>query len=297
MAEVAAPSAVVVQEAPAQNKPTFVHGIELNTLTMDAALKTLNMTQAEFDATMSPNANWAWPGSQDGWKLSHDAIRFDMDNLAAGIAKTQELLASGKPLAAWQVTDIHAIARHFYHEIRMHHDHEEDIFFPYMEKKVTVPPKMSSDHKTLMALLDRVRDLALSLKPGPPETCLSTVEELHSAVLALRKDMKEHLEEEEVIGLPLMRKNFTSKEIAIPEKEIVADLKPSDMAWFLRPMKTVEEKRAAMTRVGIPGLIQTLVMMPAVRKDDAGLMRMYRELAAGEPMAPPAKKGFLCFAA
>jgi hypothetical protein len=31
---------------------------------------------------------------------------------------------------------------------------------------------MSSDHKTLMALLDRVRDLALSLKPGAPETCL-----------------------------------------------------------------------------------------------------------------------------
>ncbi|PNW88084.1 hypothetical protein CHLRE_01g013500v5 [Chlamydomonas reinhardtii] len=255
------------------------------------------MNQAEFDAVMTANANWAWPGSLDGWKLSHDAIRFDMDNLAAGFSKTKEMLASGKPLAGWQVTAIHAVTKHFYHEVRMHHDHEEDIFFPYLEKKVKVPPKMSSDHKSLVELLDRVRDLALSLKPGAPEACLSTVEELHSALLQLRKDMKEHLEEEEIIGLPLMRKNFTSKEILIPEKELVADLKPSDMAWFLRPMKTVEEKRQAMSRVGIPDLIQTLVMMPAVRKDEAGLVRMYRELAAGEPIAPPAKKGFLCFAA
>ncbi|KAG2444363.1 hypothetical protein HXX76_001119 [Chlamydomonas incerta] len=292
MAEVA-PTAVAVEV----QKPTVVHGIELNTLTVDAALKTLNMDQAEFDATMNANSNWPWPGSLDGWKLSHDAIRFDMDNLAAGISKTREMLASGKPLAGWQVTDIHSVTKHFYHEIRMHHDHEEDVFFPYLEKKVKVPPKMSADHKSLMALLDRVRDLALSLKPAAPEACLSTVEELYSTLVQLRKDMKEHLEEEEVIGLPLMRKNFTAKEISIPEKEIVADLKPSDMAWFLRPMKTVEEKRQAMSRVGIPGLIQTLVMMPAVRKDEAGILRMYRELAAGEPIAPPAKKGFLCFAA
>lgn len=41
-------------------------------------------------------------------------------------------LASGKPLAGWQVTAIHAVTKHFYHEVRMHHDHEEDIFFPYL---------------------------------------------------------------------------------------------------------------------------------------------------------------------
>lgn len=64
MAEVAA-SSVVLTEVPVQ-KPTFVQGIELNTLTLDVALKTLNMNQAEFDAVMTANANWAWPGSLDG---------------------------------------------------------------------------------------------------------------------------------------------------------------------------------------------------------------------------------------
>ncbi len=53
-----------------------------------------------------------------------------------------------------------------------------------------------------------------------------------------------------------------------------------------------------MTRFGIPGLIQKLVMLPAVRKDDSLTMRMYRELAFGQQLAPvPKQRGFLCFAA
>lgn len=48
--------------------------------------------------------------------------------------------------------------------------------------------------------------------------------------------MRHHLEEEEIIGLPMVRKAFTAKEYMVAEKKIVADLKPSDMAWALRHM-------------------------------------------------------------
>lgn len=41
-------------------------------------------------------------------------------------------------------------------EVHNHHDHEEKIFFPWMETKVKLPPKMSADHKTLIANLDDV---------------------------------------------------------------------------------------------------------------------------------------------
>jgi hypothetical protein len=41
-------------------------------------------------------------------------------------------------------------------EVHNHHDHEEKIFFPWVETKVKLPPKMSADHKTLVANLDDV---------------------------------------------------------------------------------------------------------------------------------------------
>ena len=43
-----------------------------------------------------------------------------------------------------------------------HHDHEEKIFFPWMQTKIQLPPKMSADHKTLIANLEEV-----SCRAGP----------------------------------------------------------------------------------------------------------------------------------
>ena len=40
-----------------------------------------------------------------------------------------------------------------------------DIFFPWMETRVRLPPKLSSDHRTLMTLMDRARDLCDQMKP------------------------------------------------------------------------------------------------------------------------------------
>ncbi len=52
-----------------------------------------------------------------------------------------------------------------------------------------------------------------------------------------------------------------------------------------------------MTRVGIPGLIQKLVMFPAVKKDAVNNMATYKALARGEEPPAQPKRGFLCFAA
>ncbi len=38
------------------------------------------------------------------------------------------------------------------------------------------------------------------------------------------------------MGLPMLRKHFTAKDVKVPEKKILKDMKPSDMAWALRPI-------------------------------------------------------------
>lgn len=72
-----------------------------------------------------------------------------------------------RPLQQWQVDAFRAIASDFYDRVHKHHDHEEHLFFPFFETRVKLPPKMSADHKTLMAALDRVRELCCEqLAPG-----------------------------------------------------------------------------------------------------------------------------------
>ncbi len=74
---------------------------------------------------------------------------------------------AGQPLRKWQVDAFALLTKDFYHNVHLHHEHEEVIFFPWMETRVKLPPKMSSDHKTLMAALDRVRELCCSqMKAG-----------------------------------------------------------------------------------------------------------------------------------
>jgi hypothetical protein len=64
---------------------------------------------------------------------------------------------------------------------------------------------------------------------------------------------------------------------------------------YRHPQDAVE-KRVAMTRLGIPGLVQRLVMLPAVRRDEQSVVRAYRELAEGrrEPKEPSCLARALC---
>ncbi|KAG2489355.1 hypothetical protein HYH03_012185 [Edaphochlamys debaryana] len=294
-------ASAVVAELPAGDvkaTPTVIAGVTLNYTSIEDGLKALNMTQEDFEAIMAADGTrWKHSGCQDGWYLSHNSIRHAMTLLMAAIEKMKTQTDAGKPLEAWQVAAFQLVVKDIYHNIHAHHDHEEVIFFPWMESRVKVPPKMSSDHKTLMALLDKTRDIIMGLKAGDAGSNKAAMEELYSTFTEMRALMCEHLEEEELVGLPLLRKHFTGKEMMDgPEKKIVAEMKPADLAFFLRPMD-MPTKRETMTRLGIPGLIQKLVMLPAVRKDEATVVHAFKELAAGERIAAAKKKGFLCFAA
>jgi hypothetical protein len=68
--------------------------------------------------------------------MSHDAIRHDMDLFLAAITRTKEQVDAGAKLQDWQLKAYKSLAKDLYHNVHAHHDHEEDIFFPWMETKV-----------------------------------------------------------------------------------------------------------------------------------------------------------------
>ncbi len=58
--------------------------------------------------------------------------------------------------------------------------------------------------------------------------------------------------------------------------------------FALRPYpQDAVEKQVAMTRLGLPGMVQRLVMLPAVRRDEQSVVRAYRELAKRRQAPPP----------
>ena len=62
------------------------------------------LSASQLAACMSANANWPWDaGRLDVWVSEHNALRADMDDLAAAIGALDNQLAAGKALTLWQV--------------------------------------------------------------------------------------------------------------------------------------------------------------------------------------------------
>jgi hypothetical protein len=117
---------------------------------------------------------------------------------------------------------------------------------------------------------------------------LAVLQDIATSAGELRRHMTEHLQEEEDIGLPLLRHNFSDAETKPVIAKIVESLKPADMAWFLRQFETVEEKRAAMRdEAGVPAPVISLIMMPAVVKYHNECVIPLQTLIAGATQAPP----------
>lgn len=72
---------------------------------------------------------------------------------------------------------------------------------------MSLPAKMSSDHKALAAKIEGITASMAALKPGAPQTAELT--QLAVDFESMHATMKVHLLEEEQDGLPALRHAFT----------------------------------------------------------------------------------------
>ena len=104
----------------------------------------------------------------------------------------------------------------------------------------------------------------------------------------LKECMFAHLLQEEEVGLPLMRHHFVSKEFKPIEKKILEHATTVELAWVLRPMGDDAAKRDWMTRVAhVPGPVQSLIILPAVRRYNRDVVVPITALCSGATEAPP----------
>eukprot|EP00197_Chlamydomonas_leiostraca_P006044 CAMPEP_0202882206 /NCGR_PEP_ID=MMETSP1391-20130828/37678_1 /ASSEMBLY_ACC=CAM_ASM_000867 /TAXON_ID=1034604 /ORGANISM="Chlamydomonas leiostraca, Strain SAG 11-49" /LENGTH=222 /DNA_ID=CAMNT_0049565027 /DNA_START=40 /DNA_END=705 /DNA_ORIENTATION=- len=211
------------------------------------ATKGHGIPDTELKEIMAANKNWFYPAHDDGFVHAHDAIRLDMKMISEALKAVVAQLKGGQALQGWQVDNLKAVWANFVHNTHHHHENEEAIFFPWINERVALPPKMEDDHVTLIQAMDECGAIVDRLAAGQPaEADARAVGELSDKFDAMRASVEAHLKEEEEVALPLVRKHYTYKEFQPVEKKIVAGMTPLDMGWFLLPFPGDAERRKWM---------------------------------------------------
>lgn len=120
------------------------HFLSTRAMSTPATLPAHGLTPEQVTACMAISERWSYPGERDGWVMAHNAVRLGMTEFLTGI---EVLVARNVPLSPFQVTTVKSYWRLLEEEIHEHHDNEEKLFFPFVASKITLPPKMSADHK------------------------------------------------------------------------------------------------------------------------------------------------------
>eukprot|EP00891_Asterochloris_glomerata_P009236 jgi/Astpho2/9236/Aster-07191 len=230
---------------------------------------------------------WSHPADMDGWVKSHDALRLDMSDFERTIGAVQSRLSSGADeLPLWQAKAMQHWFTVFVNITKSHHDHEEQTYFPKMQERVQLPPKLTADHKDLVKLLLRSQELVNELgKPGVDAK--ATITELQETFGSMASQMREHLKEEEDTGLALLRQHFSEKEVAPMVAEIVKDAHLSDFAWILRPMDENTQTQWMSEVARVPKPVQYLLVKPALQRYLRTVTWPLEDVAAGERQKHP----------
>ena len=141
----------------------------------------------------------------------------------------------------------------FYQCVHHHHDIEEQMVFPWIQERMKgekLPERLASDHVTLMALMEDIKDGDY------------TFDELAPKVLKLCKFTSSHLDEEEQIFPAILKKNVTIEEWKPLEGQIIKSLGLKGnsvfLPWIIDQMyKWGGEKQVNGFLSNVPGPIKT----------------------------------------
>lgn len=156
---------------------------------------------------------------EEGILFPHEGVRFLLQELSTAV-RTMDPLPTWKweNLAVWYQD-------YFYSVVHHHHDAEEAIYLPWIETRVRVPGKVSSDHPELMQAMDELNTMIRKGAASFPEKRVELRAELQRAVEDFVEGMERHLaEEEELIPRLLRDGGFTQEEEGAVVGQIIQSL-------------------------------------------------------------------------
>ena len=204
-------------------------------VSLDAALGALFANpfngDAELTKVLSKSAPFAQPRPMSNWALEtyavpHETIRHELFVMHRVLSKLQSNVD-------WHVA---AFFRHWSFIVGMihaHHESEEHPFFPLVEKMTgqSIPESMTTDHATLLRLLEGVTGLEARFKQQDAAARAAALTELRAKLSTLMSLMGPHLDEEESVLVPMIQKHLHRDQLDRIIDQVIADVPPLDLLW------------------------------------------------------------------
>jgi hypothetical protein len=91
-------------------------------------------------------ATSGWSAKDDdddvnGWKLSHDALRHELECLTTGMAA----VVAARPVETWHVRTLHSIWTYHHEHWQKHQAAEETFYFPFLQRRIKFPDTVRSN--------------------------------------------------------------------------------------------------------------------------------------------------------
>lgn len=185
--------------------------------------------------------------TNDDWIHAYNSLRGQIILLHEAFYSIQ---IRSNYLMKWEIKEIKKITyQHFLH-IHTYHSNKDNLYVSELMKHMRFPKKFTADHIELVHKIEIIEDIISKLKEG------DNIEEigLISKWIEYEELVFKHLQEEEEIGIPLMRACFTPKDMVPVIQKFIPNGPPVEMGSFIYFMGVTKFRNNFMKQQGLPFL-------------------------------------------
>lgn len=235
--------------------------------------------QVSPDFPPDKTKTYEYPPEEDAWTLVHNAIRGEIEDIKGAI----DVLRKRETLEPWMMTSLLSMCKVHSIHIHSHHENEDDILAPELNKRFKYPDKHVEDHVGLVKGLDIVMELVEELASKDCDY-KAKLEMLSKAVASYEHILLPHLKEEEDLGLLLTRAYFTHAEIGKIVEKIMVKAPPVEIGSIVHYMGVEKFRKEFMRREGIPFFVWYLSFKKMYGAFVHDFTLQYEAIKAGKPL-------------
>ena len=118
--------------------------------------------------------------------IPHEMLRHEMKAMMASVEALEEYSSQADAWKALYFAEWYVES--FYPLVHLHHDNEEDLYFPWLQTKAEIPQKsLSEGHNELIARMDEIKNVCNTIVGKKGIMCGAETKELQELMPALCK--------------------------------------------------------------------------------------------------------------
>ena len=248
----------------------------------------------QADKAFQPDkeSTWKFPKEHDGWVHAHNTIRNELQAIEDCLKAT---LSRADKLASWETDALQTVYQAHADFVHTHHENEDELFSPWLAKRINLPSKLTDDHEGIIKMMGSIEAKIKALKPGEERS--ASIAPLLEEWKEYATTVREHLREEEDIGLVLLRAYYTPEEEGKVVEQIIKRETPLMMGGIIYHMGKEQCRKEFMPDHGIPFFVWWLSFSGALKLYETRVVPLMEALKSGVEPGPLKRRGLFAWLA